>query len=605
MKKSKSQNIKKYPESIGKFSIENFRVFKNETEFDFKPISFLIGPNSSGKSSLMKLLKAINHNALSSSSYFLPRRIMSVRLDKDSSNLDFVNSLPNSDGFLNFSFDLSDSFNQIEIFCRLSYSVSKMDNSLTLKNYQLKWKKSAIFEIEFLEKNGYCINLHYSSIIELVRFYLKKELEIRQEVQDSLIFFSESDLLRNLYDNVDVQGLLDLINTGESLFVMANENDNQLIKKIEKKFLELEKHLKVNTTETHSPDLDILIDRYYSNGIGDNGLAGFFRIIFSIVKNTISNNIVDTRGNINIKFSDLGEFVSNVFPSRIEAAQNNFLLKNIAFLNSPVFKRERTKVFDLNDNNATTFDIVIRSFIVQNINKIEDSHIRSYDYIDNWLIRFNMGKQLVITSLHSSNQYFTIEILQENDELISISDLGYGAGQVLSYIMLPFFCKVDYSSVVESYRIGKDGKLKNSKISKNTSRKIIFNHMVGGNKIPTKNIYLEEPETNLHPNWQSVLSELFAYQIKIGLRFVIETHSEYFVRKIQNMIAKKECDNKDVVIYYFNSDKNVDEAKGDPKVKSIFINENGGLTDNFGPGFFDEAHNLKFELLKLNKHQSN
>ena len=160
MKKSKSQNIKRYPESIGKFSIENFRVFKNETEFDFKPISFLIGPNSSGKSSLMKLLKAINHSALSSSSYFLPRRIMSVRLDKDSSNLDFVNSLPNSDGFLNFSFDLSDSFNQIEIFCRLSYSVSKMDNSLTLKNYQLTWKKSAIFEIEFIEKNGYCINLH-------------------------------------------------------------------------------------------------------------------------------------------------------------------------------------------------------------------------------------------------------------------------------------------------------------------------------------------------------------------------------------------------------------------------------------------------------------
>jgi AAA15 family ATPase/GTPase len=36
------------------FKIKNFRNFKNLEEFEFRPITILTGPNSSGKSSLMK-----------------------------------------------------------------------------------------------------------------------------------------------------------------------------------------------------------------------------------------------------------------------------------------------------------------------------------------------------------------------------------------------------------------------------------------------------------------------------------------------------------------------------------------------------------------------
>lgn len=38
------------------FGLENFRVFKDYTWFDFAPITILTGPNSSGKSSLIKAL---------------------------------------------------------------------------------------------------------------------------------------------------------------------------------------------------------------------------------------------------------------------------------------------------------------------------------------------------------------------------------------------------------------------------------------------------------------------------------------------------------------------------------------------------------------------
>ncbi|TAH17839.1 MAG: hypothetical protein EAZ08_12910 [Cytophagales bacterium] len=43
--------------------IENFRVFKDYTEFDFAPITILTGANSSGKSSLFKALLLLADNA--------------------------------------------------------------------------------------------------------------------------------------------------------------------------------------------------------------------------------------------------------------------------------------------------------------------------------------------------------------------------------------------------------------------------------------------------------------------------------------------------------------------------------------------------------------
>jgi AAA15 family ATPase/GTPase len=41
---------------INKIGIENFRVFKDYTEFELRPLTLLTGPNNAGKSSLTKLL---------------------------------------------------------------------------------------------------------------------------------------------------------------------------------------------------------------------------------------------------------------------------------------------------------------------------------------------------------------------------------------------------------------------------------------------------------------------------------------------------------------------------------------------------------------------
>ena len=110
-------------------------------------------------------------------------------------------------------------------------------------------------------------------------------------------------------------------------------------------------------------------------------------------------------------------------------------------------------------------------------------------------------------------------------------------------------------------------------------------------------ICVEEPEVHLHPKYQSLLAEMFveAYQ-KYNIHFIIETHSEYLIRKLQVMVADKEntlCP-KDVSLNYIEKDEN-----GISTNRKIEILEDGRLGEPFGPGFFDESKTLVMEMLNF------
>ena len=111
---------------------------------------------------------------------------------------------------------------------------------------------------------------------------------------------------------------------------------------------------------------------------------------------------------------------------------------------------------------------------------------------------------------------------------------------------------------------------------------------------------LEEPENHLHPRFQSLLAEMFADAYKnYNVHFIIETHSEYAVRKLQTLVASKELTAAEVSLQYvYNADSDK-RPKGEPHVKNISFREDGSLTEPFGSGFFDEADNLAMDLLRI------
>ena len=111
---------------------------------------------------------------------------------------------------------------------------------------------------------------------------------------------------------------------------------------------------------------------------------------------------------------------------------------------------------------------------------------------------------------------------------------------------------------------------------------------------------IEEPENHLHPRYQSLLAEMFADAYKnYGIHFIVETHSEYMVRKLQTLVAKKELTPDEVSLQYLYSPDIEQRPKGEPQVKNIPIREDGILKEPFGPGFLDEADNLAMDILTI------
>jgi hypothetical protein len=123
----------------------------------------------------------------------------------------------------------------------------------------------------------------------------------------------------------------------------------------------------------------------------------------------------------------------------------------------------------------------------------------------------------------------------------------------------------------------------------------------------TNRYIIKEPESNLHPALQSKLGNIFCdfikYDYNSNRKLLIETHSEYLIRKIQTLVAKKELDKDKVIIYYISHKHKL--SNGEPLVKKININERGVMSERFGPGFFDESDSIVGELLEIRLNQKN
>lgn len=110
-------------------------------------------------------------------------------------------------------------------------------------------------------------------------------------------------------------------------------------------------------------------------------------------------------------------------------------------------------------------------------------------------------------------------------------------------------------------------------------------------------IIIEEPEQNLHPALQSKLANLFYNLYKnYNIRFIVETHSEYLIRKSQVLVAEQNYKNEaDLArsnpfgVYYFNNDTKCPFRK-------MTYQTNGHFKESFGPGFYDAAGTLALQL---------
>lgn len=489
----------------------NYRIFENEQKFALSPINFLIGPNSSGKSSIFKALLLLKSNITSD--------LQILDFSNTKHNLgSFDNTVNKLSNFENLTFGFTATVND-----SYQYSYTKIPYTTRRSIYNILVEDSAFVnkEIElrvFLtyEKNDLSGKL---KIIEIFKendanSFLKLEIG---SVDDEFhkLFFNHEIIRKNAVLN--------------EIFIKNTIRDKYTLEKNNKNFV-YKTSVKLQTTENK-------IAKYYDEPI----------LVFSFLYDKfLEANVKQT------VTRDIHRYMKGM-PLRRILRDFSSLVENTEYIEAV---RANTKRLYTNDSQGTSFNELILEYRSRDISEA------SHTFTNKWLKKFGIADEVVFDNIEGVAN--TVTLIRQNEK-IALADLGYGITQ-----FLPILMKISLEEPINKKRTY---------------------------KIVKKTILLEEPETNLHPKLQALLAEFLLDAINtFEIRLIIETHSEYIIRKMQLLTAERHVSEKDISIYYFND---ILEKNSEQKIIDIKINSNGSLTNDFGEGFYDEATELKYQLLKF------
>lgn len=211
-------------------------------------------------------------------------------------------------------------------------------------------------------------------------------------------------------------------------------------------------------------------------------------------------------------------------------------------------------LFNLRDKNN-----VLARAIHQYFQLKIDPEDEEYLFVQDWMKRFEIGTDFKIIP-YASEAYSLI--VEDEDGEVYLGDKGMGSIQAMTLFLR-------LATIIRKYRGNTQGII----------------------------LMVEEPELNLHPKLQSLLTDLFfeinrTYQI----RFIIETHSEYVLRRSQVIVANLNYASDEEVaeknpfkVYFFPLKRNP---------YSMGYKKTGRFINKFDQGFFDEAGRSNIALIR-------
>jgi predicted ATPase len=198
--------------------------------------------------------------------------------------------------------------------------------------------------------------------------------------------------------------------------------------------------------------------------------------------------------------------------------------------------RTRQERFYIKNQNQTEIENEIAEYSKNNpINITTD---KATIFLEKWLKRFGLGERIEVEPVEGV--FYKVKLYQNNGKKIDLVDMGFGSGQILTILL----------------------KISNTINQLKTIPKIFIRY-ANRDQMNRAIIIIEEPESNLHPQFQSIMAELISECYKeYKIKFIIETHSEYLIRKLQLLVADTAdtLNKEDVLIYYMdieNSNANI------------------------------------------------
>ncbi len=196
----------------------------------------------------------------------------------------------------------------------------------------------------------------------------------------------------------------------------------------------------------------------------------------------------------------------------------------------------------IGDDGAKAIDVLIASGVMHKRQTKAGLSISGdallFEHAMYWLKTMNLADGLSVKQLGHSAR-FELQIVNHN-EASNLKDVGVGVSQVLPVIVAALFAEP--------------------------------NHIV----------IIEEPESHLHPLAQSQLAELFAtISQERGVQFIIETHSEHLLTRLQRRVAEQSIQPEALAMYFVERDGTK------AKINALKLDEYGDIS-NWPPNFFGD-----------------
>lgn len=621
-----------------KFRIKHFRIFKEKTEFDMAPITILTGKNSAGKSTLAKAILliedflkqgALDKNGCCITNYELDLEKFRLGRFKDIQNplnypvefeYDVFSPLTASTWSINYRFNSFDNGRNYLDFLSIKNKEGKILLSVDVKLGKLTGDLNIITVAfrKFLIYQSYMERRRYSD--EKVPCNISKEdISVFSEIPtNETVDFSLFNILKTkteLSKTEIVQKYISDENSKWSEGIFWLPIFSQLKGKNKKETIEsLLDSLELNKTEScNRPNAKSFLEEYekseceifedfFYDYIKKNAFTiseynfdpinydyDIFRAICSafmwdpyksnnnlrffldvVSKNKISENCF---GGAGLKRHKIHYLFINFLWSLLKSIVFPKFIDNITYL--PTDRIHIHRLYTTEDSKDD-FAIILRKYR----NSIFKSKGAAVTFLNKWLKEFEIAKELEIkeTNVGSGLSVY----LKRGKTKRLLADEGYGITQLVSILLNISYCILTQKT--------------QSKYDKEAILSTDF--LVPQKERIPHTIIIEEPEIHLHPALQSKLADLFyeAYK-EYNIHFIIETHSEYLIRKSQVLVSKMgfisnvESNEKSPFRTYY-----IPQEIGE-KPYSLVYRKDGRFAESFGPGFFDVADKLAFDII--------
>ena len=205
-------------------------------------------------------------------------------------------------------------------------------------------------------------------------------------------------------------------------------------------------------------------------------------------------------------------------------------------------------------------------------------------FMNKWIQELELGHSVSVEREPSGYGIYVKLHKTDNDKGVVLADEGYGITQLVSILLS-----------IETIILSNDG--------------LDINRYYGMSSLDRfddtsfhyaqRTIAIEEPEIHLHPAFQSKLADMFASASEYNIHFIVETHSEYLVRRCQRIVAEKKYEDEKTL-----SDDNIFKVIYCPQNGNPYDmgwNIYGRFTNFFDEGFFDVASKDAIAVSKLER----